>query len=347
MDLGSINLVVKDADVAVNTYLKLLGTNNVQEVIKLEGLNDGSETVDGYCMKTTPVHLGVFTPRDSKGRMGQFLEKNGEGIHHIDMFLGQDEFEETYTRFKKEGRPVSEKIAYIGRFSEAIFWLDGSGEQGVPIRYCTKTYRGLELWEDTDYLDTPRKFKVMNITEEHLRPRIVINTIMVTVNDWEHQRQIWSSIVSRPATEQGNIFKLEPGQVNDGRGNIFIPVRYQFSKSRGINLYCALNEDAPINKIMGRRGVNGMYHNLAGYVTRDRVHEFFKQLEEAEFALVDPKPALNTNKGNGNYFFFVHPIYCHGVLWEFISIFTRDESVKATYDWSDTSIYLVPPEIND
>jgi hypothetical protein len=347
MDLGSINLVVKDPDAAMMTYLKLVGTNNVKEVIKLEGLTDTVDTVDGYYLKTTPLHLGVFTPRDSKGRMGQFLEKNGEGIHHIDMFLGQDEFEETYTKFKNEGRPVSEKVAYIGRFSEAWFWLDGSGEQGVPIKFATKTYRGLSLWENTDYLDTPRRFKRMNITEEYIRPRVVINSVMVTVNDWENQRQIWSNIVSRPAVDTGNIFTLEPGQVNDGRGNIFVPVRYQFSQSKGINLYCALNKDAPINKIMGRRGVNGMFHNLAGYITRDRLHEYYRQLEDAEFALVDPKPALNTNKGNGNYFFFVHPICTHGVLWEFISIFTRDETVKATYDWSDTSIYMVPPDINN
>lgn len=346
MDLGSINLVVKNPDVAMMTYLKLIGTNNVQEVIKLEGLTDTVDTVDGYYIKTRPLHLGVFTPRDTKGRMGQFLQKYGEGIHHIDMFLGQDEFEETYGRFKKEGRPVSEKVAYIGRFSEAWFWLDGSGEQGVPIKFATKTYRGLSMWENTDYLDTPRKFKKINITEEYTRPRIVINSIMVTVSDWEHQRQIWSSIVSRPATEQGNIFTLEPGQVDDGRGNIFVPVRFQFDQSKGINLYCALNKEAPINKIMGRRGVNGMFHNLAGYVTRDRVHEYFKQLEEADFAMVDPKPALNKNKGNGNYFFFVHPICTHGVLWEFVSIFTRGESVKARYDWSDTALYMVPPEVN-
>lgn len=347
MDLGCINLVVKNADEAVMTYLKLLGTNNVQEVIKLEGLTDTVDTVDGYYMKTGPIHLGVFTPRDTSGRMGQFLEKNGEGIHHIDMFLGQDEFEETYTRFTKEGRPVSEKIAYIGRFSEAWFWLDGSGEQGVPIKFATKTYRGLSLWENTEYLDTPRRFHILDLKEEFIRPKIVINSVMVTVNDWEHQRQIWSNILSRPYTEQGSIYTLESGQVDDGRGNIFVPVRYPFSLSRGINLYCALNKEGPINKIMARRGVNGMFHNLAGYVTRDRVHEYFKQLEEADFAMVDPKPALNKNTGNGNYFFFVHPICAHGVLWEFVSMFTRGEDIKARYDWSDTTINMVPPEVND
>ena len=42
MELASINIVVKDADAALATYLKLLGTNNVAEVIKLKGLKDDS-----------------------------------------------------------------------------------------------------------------------------------------------------------------------------------------------------------------------------------------------------------------------------------------------------------------
>ena len=90
-----------------------------------------------------------------------------------------------------------------------------------------------------------------------------------------------------------------------------------------------------------------MFHNLAGYVTRDRVHEYFRQLEDAGFAMVDPKPALNKNSGNGNYFFFVHPISAHSVLWEFISVFIRDETIKAKFDWSDTTINMVPPEVNN
>jgi len=346
MELGSINLVVKDPDAALMTYLKLLGTNNVREVIKLEGLTDTVDTIDGYYLKTIPLNLGIFTPHDSKGRMGQFLIKYGEGIHHIGFHLGQDEFEETYTRFKSEGRPVSEKLAYIGKFSEVLFWLEETGEQEVPMKFTTKTYQGLTLWENTNYLDTPKRFKKISITQEYLRPRIMINSIMVTVKELEKQQKVWSSIISRPAVDIGNIFTLEKGTVDDGRGNIFLPFRYQFSEGKGINLYCALNKDAPISKVMALRGVNGMFHNLAGYVTRDMVHEYFKQLEEAGFALVDPKPALNTVKGNGNYFFFVHPICTHGVLWEFVSMFTRDESARARYDWSDTKIYMVAPDVN-
>jgi hypothetical protein len=89
-----------------------------------------------------------------------------------------------------------------------------------------------------------------------------------------------------------------------------------------------------------------MYHNAAGYIVRDKVHTCFKQWEEAGFALLDPKPPLNAVRGNGNYFFFIHPISTHGVLFEFVSYIERDEAVRARYVWSGTETYIVPPDIN-
>jgi hypothetical protein len=344
MDMSSINLVVRDPEAALTTYLKLFGTNNISEVLKVKGLNDGTETIDGYYLKTQPLNLGLWTPRGTVGRIGQFLQKNGEGIHHVTFQMNQDEFEQTYIRFKKEGKPVSEKITYLGRLSEAIFWLDSSGEQGVPMQFGTKCYRGLQLWENTNYLDTPKMIEPLEINETYLRPRLVLNSVMVTVSESEKQREIWANIFSRQPVQQGSIFTLEPGQVNDGRGNIFIPVRFGFGGSKGINLYRAINPEGPINKVMRKKGVQGMYHNLAYYVTRDQVHTYFKQLEDAGFSMVDPKPALNANMGNGNYYFFVHPRSVHGVLWEVISVFIRDENIKAYYDWSDTQIYILPPD---
>jgi hypothetical protein len=71
MELASINIVVQDADAALATYLKLIGTNNVSEIIKLTGLKDDTETVDGYWLKTRPLNLALFTPHGDKGRMGQ------------------------------------------------------------------------------------------------------------------------------------------------------------------------------------------------------------------------------------------------------------------------------------
>ena len=98
---------------------------------------------------------------------------------------------------------------------------------------------------------------------------------------------------------------------------------------------------------MDRRGKNVLYHNICAYVTRDQVHKYWNQLEESGFAMVDPKPMLNSNSGNGNYFFFVHPLSTHGVLYEVVSAYNMDPSGELKYDWSDTETYLVPPDVNN
>jgi hypothetical protein len=343
MDICSVNLLVKDLDSALATYTKLFGTNNIHQVLKVSRLNNGYDLVDGYYLKTQPMNLGIWTPRSPDGKMGRFLQTVGESIHHLTFQLDQDEFESTYLRFKTEGKPVSEKVTYIGKLSEATFWLDGSGEQGVPLQFSTKCYRGLQIWDKSDYLDTPKVVEPVKMNEEIIRPLIILNTAIVTVEDSAQARDVWTNITSRKPVEQGSIFTLEPGQVDDGRGNIFIPVRFGFPNSKGINLYRATNKEGPICKVMRKRGVKGMYHNLAGYVMRDRLHDYFNQLEESGFSMVDPRPALNANKGNGNYFFFIHPRSTFGVLWEMVSLFTRDDNVKARYDWTGVQTYMLPP----
>jgi hypothetical protein len=89
MEFGSINLVVNNPDEALQTYLKIYGTNNVEQVIKLKGLNDNTDIVDGYYLKTKPVNLGIFKPRNSQSPMGECLRKRGEGIHHICLHMGK------------------------------------------------------------------------------------------------------------------------------------------------------------------------------------------------------------------------------------------------------------------
>ena len=81
----------------------MIGTNNIEQVIKLKGLNDTVDVIDGYYLKTEPIHVGLFKPRNKDGRMGAALEKYGEGIHHIELHLKHDEFEEAYVRLKKQG----------------------------------------------------------------------------------------------------------------------------------------------------------------------------------------------------------------------------------------------------
>ena len=346
MELASINIVVKDADAALQTYLKLFGTNNITEVIKIKGLKDDSETVDGYWLKTSPLNLAIFTPRASTGRMGEFLQKYGPGIHHIQLHMGQDEFERTYSQFKRDGWPVS-KPTYFGKFSEAIFWLEESGDQGVPVKFATKAYHTLNMWQEVIYNDTPQKFEVMHISEQIIRPRLDLKTPVVSVRYFEKQQQVWATILSRPVRIR---HAGEGAPVDDKRGNFFTANMYYFKNGSKISVYHALNEDGSIRKTLARRGKDAMYYDMILHFQRDKAHEIWRQWEEAGFAMVDPKPLLNRHGGNGNYFFFIHPISTHGVVCEFVSLWNppKDESSgeHIIFDWTDTKTYIVPPGVN-
>ena len=62
--------------------------------------------------------------------------------------------------------------------------------------------------------------------------------------------------------------------------------------------------------------------------------------------MLDPKPLLNTESGNDNYFHFVNPLSTHGVLFEVVSAYNMDEANNVSYDWSEVETYLVSAEIN-
>jgi hypothetical protein len=311
MELAGINIVVKDADAALTTYLKLIGTNNVAEVIKLKGLKDDSETVDGYWLKTCPLNLAIFTPRGAKGRMGEFLQKYGQGIHNIQFNMGQDEFENTYEKYKNMGWPVS-RPTYYGKLSEAVFWLEESAPPGVPVKFATKAYHTLKMWPEVIYYDTPQRFEVMEIKEKIIRPRVDVKTPVVSVQDFEKQTGVWAELLSREARRK------EGG------------------------------DKPPVDD---RRGKESMYYDIIFHIQRDQTHELWRQWEKSGFDMVDPKPLLNTGQGNGNYFFFIHPLSTHGVVCEFVSLwnFPRDKSSDPymVFDWSDSKIFMVPPDVNE
>jgi hypothetical protein len=346
MELASINIVVNDADAALATYLKLIGTNNVSEVIRLKGLKDDTETVDGYWLKTSPLNLGIFTPRAATGRMGEFKQKHGQGIHHIQLHMGQDEFEATYERFKGLGWPVS-KPSYFGKFSEAVFWLEESGPQGVPVKFATKAYHTLKMWQDVVYNDTPQRFEVAEIREKIVRPRVDLKTPVVSVRDFEKQTETWSTLLSRPARrKEGG----ERPPVDDRRGNQFIAHMYQFANNSKISVYHALNPEGSIRRTLARFGRDSQYYDMIFHVQRDATHELWREWEKAGFFMVDPKPLLNTGEGNGNYFFFIHPMSTHGVVCEFVSLwnFPADESAGSymVFDWTGSKTFMVSPDVN-
>jgi hypothetical protein len=348
VEMGSINLVVKNPDQALQTYLKMIGTNNIEEVIKVIELNDTTEIISGYYLKTDPIMLGIFSPVSSSGRMAEHLRKYGEGIHDVEFFLPQDDFSKIHRSLKENGWPVSDVPIFLGKLGQGLFWLEDSGEQGVPVKFSTKCYHGFGK-EGAVYLDTPKRLEKIALNETYLRPKVMLVTAVLATkaaNQFEKQQKVWQTILSRsgPVKTQ-DALKHEDSLVDDGRGDLFWPATFTFQGHAKLAVYHAINEDGPIQKVLTKRGRNALFHNLIFLVTRDKLHEYWEQLEDEGFNMVDPKALLLGS--TGNYFFFVHPSSTHGVLPEFVARTKfNNETAEYEYDWTDVEMNVVAPEIN-
>ncbi|BBO82039.1 hypothetical protein DSCO28_26050 [Desulfosarcina ovata subsp. sediminis] len=349
MQFGSINILVKDPEEALDTYLKLFGTNNVDQVLKINRMSNGVDTVSGYVLKTHSINCGIYTPDDPNSKLGEHLQKNGEGIHHIELHVGQEEFIEAHEKFKSYGWPVSEKPIFIGKLGEAIFWIEETGEQGVLVKFSTKLTKGFGR-DGAVYLDTPKSIDEVTITKEYIRPRLSLVTQVIAVRDFKKQLDVWSKILSQPIPPGILDIKTgEPVNVDDGRGDIFQEVYFPFERQNGltkIGIYGPINDDGPLSRLLYAKNNIAAYNNMTFLVSRDKYQHYWNQLEEAGFAMLDPRPIILLD--TGNYFCFVHPISTHGVACEFVSytILNKEKGVFG-YDWSDATMYLVSPDIND
>jgi hypothetical protein len=203
------------------------------------------------------------------------------------------------------------------------------------------------MWPDVVYNDTPQRFEVITIKDKIIRPRVDLKTPVVSVRDFEKQTEIWAQLLARPA-------RLREGgdrpPVDDRRGNQFIAHMFQFANNSKISVYHALNPEGSIRRTLSRYGRDSMYYDMIFHVQRDATHELWRLWEQAGFAMVDPKPLLNTGQGNGNYFFFIHPLSTHGVVCEFVSQWnfpTNEVDAYMVFDWTDSKIFMVSPDVNE
>jgi methylmalonyl-CoA/ethylmalonyl-CoA epimerase len=76
--LDHVAVVVKDLDAAITIYEDLGLTFSTQrEVVKEQGVTTAFAEIDQH------AHLELLTPFGEDGPIHKFLEKRGEGIHHL------------------------------------------------------------------------------------------------------------------------------------------------------------------------------------------------------------------------------------------------------------------------
>lgn len=123
-----IGIAIKDMQQACNTYEKLLGT----ACYKTESVE--SEGVDTAFFKVGQNKIELLASTREDSAIAKFLEKKGEGIHHI-AFDVEDIYAEM-ERLKSEGFTLLNAEPKKGADHKLICFVHPKDNNGVLVELC-------------------------------------------------------------------------------------------------------------------------------------------------------------------------------------------------------------------
>lgn len=123
-----LGIAVHDLEASNLLFQKLLGVPHY----KIEEV--GSEGVRTSFFKTGPNKIELLEATDPDSPIAKFLEKRGEGVHHIAFAV--DDLEVEISRLVGEGFTVLNKIPKRGADNKLVVFLHPRETNGVLIELC-------------------------------------------------------------------------------------------------------------------------------------------------------------------------------------------------------------------
>src|SRR4051794_11959989 len=123
-----LGIAVKNLQVSIPLFSRLLNS----PCYKIENVE--SEKVKTAFFKTGETKVELLESLDTKGTISKFIEKKGEGIHHI-AFAVQD-IEEEMARLKKEGFVLLNETPKKGADNNLVCFIHPRETNGVLIELC-------------------------------------------------------------------------------------------------------------------------------------------------------------------------------------------------------------------
>ena len=123
-----IGIAVKNLEASNKLFARLLGTNHykIEEVL--------SEGVTTSFFKAGPNKIELLEATNSDSSIAKFIEKKGEGIHHI-AFAVTDIYSEI-TRLKSEGFVILNDTPKKGADNKLVVFLHPKSSNGVLVELC-------------------------------------------------------------------------------------------------------------------------------------------------------------------------------------------------------------------
>jgi methylmalonyl-CoA/ethylmalonyl-CoA epimerase len=123
-----IGIAVKDIKSAGGIYEKLLNTT----IYKVEDVD--SEGVKTAFLQTGPNKIELLEATTTDSPISKFIEKKGEGIHHIAFEV--DDIEAEMQRLKQEGFILLNEKPKPGADNKLVCFVHPKSTNGVLIELC-------------------------------------------------------------------------------------------------------------------------------------------------------------------------------------------------------------------
>lgn len=128
--IDHIGIAVNSLDESIPYYESLLGT----KCYAIEHVEDQFVKTAFFLVGQTKIELLEST--DPEGPIGSFIEKKGEGIHHI--ALSVDSTDEALIDAKANGFSLIDRRSRKGAENMNIGFLHPKSTHGILIEFCSK-----------------------------------------------------------------------------------------------------------------------------------------------------------------------------------------------------------------
>ncbi|HSU80480.1 MAG TPA: methylmalonyl-CoA epimerase [Candidatus Angelobacter sp.] len=126
--INHIGIAVKSIDVALSFYQGTLG-------LILEGVETvPSQNVKVAFLNAGNVTLELLEPLDEESPVARFIEKRGEGLHHV--ALDVQSIDERLIQLKEQGVPLIDEKSRLGAGGAQVGFLHPKGGHGVLYELC-------------------------------------------------------------------------------------------------------------------------------------------------------------------------------------------------------------------
>lgn len=117
--INHIGIAVRSIEEAIKLYTEVLGLE-VQDI----------ETIDAYKVKIAIIPVGdsrieFVEPTDPEGNIAKYIEKKGEGLHHL--ALEVDDIETALSSLKARGIPLVDETPRAGTGGTRVAFLHPRG----------------------------------------------------------------------------------------------------------------------------------------------------------------------------------------------------------------------------